>query len=237
MWLKKKKEPDFIYEHEVLGTLRRFGLTITQTGNETDGYDPFDKFQLGTAFLHYGTLVDLMFHPKKYSGKGIVTFQNIKTKRHEVNLPTDYWIKAAKAIEVLEMNSHIKDDTTGGYMEITERKISLTKEGLIAFNTSHYIKEFKRDKYQDEIHASQLSTNFLMKLFTGILTISTVIALIFQINSSTSNKPTSIYNRTADSLIIEQVTTFKHIQETQNTMSSSVKELVDSLNKGSRTKK
>ena len=59
MWFKKKIEPIFVYEHEVLRTLRRFGLTITQTGNDTDGYDPFDKFQIGTALLHYGTLVDL----------------------------------------------------------------------------------------------------------------------------------------------------------------------------------
>jgi len=180
MWFKKKIEPIFVYEHEVLRTLRRFGLTITQTGNDTDGYDPFDKFQIGTAFLHYGTLVDLMFHPTKYSGQGMIGFHNIKTKRHEVNISPDSWIKAAKAIEVLEMNNHVKDDTTGSYMEISERKILLTKEGLMAINTDHYIKEFKRDKYQDEIHASQIDTNFWMKWLTIVLAGTAILTTIFQ---------------------------------------------------------
>lgn len=180
MWFKKKIEPIFVYEHEVLRTLRRFGLTITQTGNDTDGYDPFDKFQIGTAFLHYGTLVDLMFNPTKYSGQGMVGFHNIKTKRHEVNISQDSWIKAAKAIEVLEMNNHVKDDTTGSYMEISERKILLTKEGLMALNTDYYIKEFKRDKYQDEIHASQIDTNFWMKWLTIVLAGTAILTTVFQ---------------------------------------------------------
>lgn len=180
MWFKKNIETIFVYEHEVLKTLRRFGLTITQSGNDTDGYDPFDKFQLGTAFLHYGTLVDLMFHPTKYNGHRIVGFQNIKTKRHEVNIPPDTWIKAAKAIEVLEMNNHVKDETTGSYMEISERKIFLTKEGLMALNTDYYIKEFKRAKYQDEIHASQIDTNFWMKWLTIVLAFTAILTTVFQ---------------------------------------------------------
>jgi hypothetical protein len=49
-----------VVEHEILGQLKRAGLVIVSKGSDAEGYTPIDKFIIGTATLHYGTLVYLL---------------------------------------------------------------------------------------------------------------------------------------------------------------------------------
>lgn len=219
----KLKKNSFIYEHEVLKTLRRFGLTITQTGNDTDGYEPFDKFQLGTAFLHYGTLVDLMFNPLKYKGQ-LIGIHNVKTKRHEVKIKNEQWISAAKAIEVLEMNGDIEDRTDSKFTDITTRQIYLTEKGLMSFNTDRYIKEYKRDRYQNQLYNTQINTNFLMCLFNGLLVVTAIVTIMIQSCQDKNKNP-------IESHIIKLQTTLDSIRIYHKDVSLALKEIVVSLKK------
>jgi hypothetical protein len=188
-WLKncnKKEDTPFVYEHEVLKTLRKFGMTIIQTGNDEDGYKPFDKFQLATGFLQYGTLVDLIFNPDKYKGNNGVIAQNITTKRSEVGISIDKWNLVNKAIEILEINGDVKDVVEGEFTDIKNRKVYITAKGLQSLNTDFYIREYKREKYTDEFHKSQVTTNFWMKWGTISIAIATFIGALSQIKSCIS---------------------------------------------------
>ena len=80
------------------------------------------------------------------------------------------WEDIAKAVEILEFNKHVNDVTVGSYIDMTEREIKLTKEGLIAFDTDFYVKESQKEKDSKLLLNSTLATEQAARI-TGRATV------------------------------------------------------------------
>jgi hypothetical protein len=141
-------------EHLLLATLRRFSLTIRQWGTIKDGYMPLDKLETATSQLHYGTLVIFTNdHSRMEQWIGAMP-KDINLKRHDIEEKDMKfsWREAATALEILEFNGHIKETSKGTGLNMEERLISLTKEGLQAYNTEYYIKDRAKTRYENTLY-------------------------------------------------------------------------------------
>jgi hypothetical protein len=149
-----------LLQHEILRTLRRVGMTVTAHGSEEKGYNALYKFQEASAYLQFGMLGALVndFDRYKFRPNQPTFFPQMKIKREEVETTKYTWEDIAKAVEILEFNKYVKDETTGSYIGTEEREIHLTKEGLIAFNTDFYIKESQKEKDSRLLLNSTLAT-------------------------------------------------------------------------------
>lgn len=183
-------EKDYLLLHEILATLRKVGMTITATGSEAGGYMPLYEFSIPTARLHFGTLVGLLNHPEKLQPEsGVIYYwQNIKLKREEVEEIKYTWYEVATAIETLNIRKEIKVELQGSSLEFKEKVITLTENGMASLNTKKYLKQFEKERNEKIAYRSTISTNYWMRLFTGILAFTAIVTLIVQF--STCNKST-----------------------------------------------
>ncbi|MEK7225334.1 MAG: hypothetical protein AAB221_06595 [Bacteroidota bacterium] len=165
----------FSLEHTILNllfTIPKF--EVISSGNEVDGFDPLYKQSVSSSFLHFGTLVDILNSPDKYSGSQPKISQ-LRVKKHEIKDEKYSFKDVSIAIEVLSAIGHVKDDY--GNMQ---RIIRLTESGAIALFTKTYLKEKQREVRDEQLHNSTVDTNKWMRIFTGVLVGSAVATLIVQ---------------------------------------------------------
>ncbi|MBX9735048.1 MAG: hypothetical protein K2X37_13400 [Chitinophagaceae bacterium] len=167
--------------------MKKFGGTIRQTGNEKEGYTPLDHFELPTARYHYGTLCALLNHPEKYPPNENPTYyQTVSLKRDDVLTDLYEWDKFQKAIEILRLNRHIKEEFNKGewiYME--ERIVCLTPKGLLALNTDFYLKQKIEDKYKENLPKYTKATIF----FTALAAIAAITAAFYAKKQANKEAP------------------------------------------------
>jgi hypothetical protein len=175
-------EKDYLLLHEILQTLRRIGLTITAMGTEVDGKTLFYEFQLPTARLHFSTLVALVNDANKFKAPAgqINYWQNIIIKDKDIDFIRYTADEVAAATEILEGNGEVKIETVEEFLSVHSKIIQLTDSGLISLNGSKYLKEYEKERNARTLFESTLNTNHWMKIFTGIIAISAIVALIFQ---------------------------------------------------------
>jgi hypothetical protein len=168
-----------LLQHEILRTLRKVGMTVTAHGSEEKGYNALYKFQEGSASLQFGMLGALVndFARYKFRPNQPTFFPQMRIKREEVEMTIYAWEDIAKAVEILEFNKHVNDVTVGSYIDMTEREIRLTKEGLIAFDTDFYVKESQKEKDSKLLLNSTLATERAART-TGQATINLYYATI-----------------------------------------------------------
>lgn len=179
-------EKNYLLLHEILETLRKVGMTVTATGNEESGYLPLFEFQVKTAQLHFGTLVGLLNEPDKY--KGIQFLQNHKTKREEIKANLYTWYDVATSVDTLAIRGEVEKQIVGQFIDLEGKIIKLTEKGFQSLNTKKYQKKYEKERNERTLYESTLSTNFWMKIFTGVLALSAILTLITQLNTFNQSK-------------------------------------------------
>jgi len=142
-----------VLEHEILKALfAGTGFAVTAVGSESKGYIPIYRRSYGNCVLHFGTLVDIINNPVKYTTKpadnnNIYYLQNKITRREEVEIKSFEWFAVSDAIELMKNNGHISDESpTGVFDDIVHRIIGLKYEGAIAYINRYYLKEYKKSQ-------------------------------------------------------------------------------------------
>ena len=142
---------DKVLEHEILRALfAETGFAVTAVGTEAKGYVPIYKRSYGSCHLHFGTLVDILNNPEKYSTTpadeiNIGYLQRKVTLREEIEIREFEWFSVSDAIELMKVNGHITDNSATKYFDdVVERIIDLTYEGAIAYLNKFYLKEYKK---------------------------------------------------------------------------------------------
>jgi hypothetical protein len=176
-------ERDNLLLHEILGTLRNIGLTITASGTEEKGHIPIYEFQIPTARLHFGTLVGLLNNPENFKPEPgqILYLSNLKTTKEQVTETRYTWYEVAIAVATLEANEEITMELEGKWLDLEGKIIQMTKAGFISLNTKKYLKLYQKERDEKIAQDSITSTNYWMKVFTGVIAISAAITLVFQI--------------------------------------------------------
>ncbi len=166
-----------VIEHEILKTMKRFAGTVTQSGNEKDGFTPLDHFELPTARYHYGTLCALLNTPEQYKPTTNPTFyQTKKYKRHEINTENYSWLSFQKGIEILLLNGHLEQEfPKGEWMDMEERVVKMTISGHLALNTDFYINQKIQTDYKKKLPLYTKATVF----FTGVTAAAAIMAGIY----------------------------------------------------------
>lgn len=183
-------EKDYLLLNDIIDTLFKWGVTLSATGSEDGGYIPLYEFQLGSAFLHFSTLVALMNNPNQYNlQKDSFKFINdIKTKREDV-IETKYkWDEVAKGVDTLSLKREVSKEIVGVSIEAKSKIIRLTEDGLLALNTRKYLKKYEEERNKRILYESTLSTNKWMRWFTGVLAFSALTTLITQLPTCKSDK-------------------------------------------------
>ena len=147
---------DTVLEHEILKILfTQTGFSITRVGTEARGMIPIYKRTYGHCILHYGTLVDVLNSPEKYKVKpedsnSIFHWQEKVTRHNEIEIKNTGYYEVSDALELMSYNKHIEDTAPKSPIDedISNRKISLTYEGVIAYLSGHYLKEYKKTQLE-----------------------------------------------------------------------------------------
>lgn len=145
-----------VLEHEILKYyLFKRGFSITKSGMEANGMIPIYKRTYGNCVLHYGTLVDVLSSPENYKVKpegsnSIFHWQEKITRDNEITIKQFGWYQVSDALELMLYYKHIDDTVTKSSIleDISHRKISLTYEGVIAYLSGFYLKEFKKTQLE-----------------------------------------------------------------------------------------
>lgn len=176
-------EKDYLLLHEILATLRGIGLTITASGTEEKGHIPIYEFQIPTARLHFGTLVGLLNNPENFKPEPgqIQYLSNLKTTKEQVTEIKYTWYDVAVAVSTLEASDEITMEIQGQWLDLEGKIVQMTKTGFISLNTKKYLKVYQDERNEKIAQESIISTNYWMKVFTGVIAISAIITLIFQV--------------------------------------------------------
>jgi hypothetical protein len=156
-----------VVEHEILGQLKRAGLVIVSKGSDAEGYTPIDKFIIGTGALHYGTLVYLLNRDISNSDStktGSIQWNAVQKKKGDITIRQFGWEDIADAIQTLAFNKDVIDNAEDS-LNIEERIIKLTHQGLAAYNRETYLKEARADQRADELQQyTAQSANYTKQL-------------------------------------------------------------------------
>ncbi|MEI6524369.1 MAG: hypothetical protein WCO37_12825 [Bacteroidota bacterium] len=143
-----------VLEHEILKTLYSFTLTVTGNGSNEKGHVPTFERTYGHCSLHFGTLVDYLNSPDKYSiekrPKGQIGYmQSLVVRMENVDIVSRYgWYEVADAIDVLLVNEHITVSQIQVDNNDTSKNISLSDKGVIAFRQKYYLKENENEEIE-----------------------------------------------------------------------------------------
>lgn len=115
---------------------------------------PIYKRHVGFNRMQFGALADLVFNPVEYTpdkrpANQPLYFQNLKKTKEQVNITNNDWYNLSDAIEILASNNHVKDEGADNPYQVSDRTISLTKEGLLAFKKNQYLKEYETEQIND----------------------------------------------------------------------------------------
>jgi hypothetical protein len=183
-------EKDYLLLNEILELFRKYGMMVTSTGSEERGNIPLYEFQIGTARLHFGTLVGLLNNPEKYEvPQGQIRYlHDYKTKREDVTEIRYTWYEVSSAVDTLASRFEVEKEIQGQFVNTQSKIIKLTKKGFQSLNTKKYIKKYETERNDRVLYESTLSTNKWMKWFTGVLALSAILTLITQLSTCNQNK-------------------------------------------------
>lgn len=159
-----------VLEHQILATLVQYSLSVGGVGNGKGETIPIDKFLLSTSILHYGTLVALL-NKNKVVPVSSIGFRETNLTKEAVIIKKYTWIQISISLEILHYGRFIKDSFNKDDLESSERIISLTKKGLIAFNTKYFIHKKREDMYKDNLMLYSIATiitTLLAALFAAL---------------------------------------------------------------------
>lgn len=135
-----------VLEHEILKCLYGLSSFTLSNGTTSRGYVPIYERNYYHCTLHFGTLVDMLNSPQKYTHEKIpegqlLYFQNKITLIEEVSDVSKYsWQQVADAIEVLKVNEHITEYNQTVFSDITSRILVLSKKGAIDYRNEYYLR-------------------------------------------------------------------------------------------------
>lgn len=142
---------DYILEHEILKSLYiHTSFNVAGKGTPDGKFIPLFKRDYSIATIHFGTLVDIVNNPDKYSENKSVQSIIIKYEDVNDNIRKYKWIDVSNAIELLELNAQVIDEPKlNEYGQCIERKISLTKKGAIDYRKKYYSKQSESEKIEE----------------------------------------------------------------------------------------
>ncbi|WP_276501941.1 hypothetical protein [Terrimonas pollutisoli] len=141
----------YILEHEILKALyTKVSFTVVGEGKLSGKTMPAYKRDYQYSSLHFGTLVDIINYPEKYTDdkipkdqlnylkNKIVTVEEVDAERMKYN-----WIEVNDALEVLVLNGHITESPVEIhiYSDSMKREVRLTNKGAIDYRMGFYLKE------------------------------------------------------------------------------------------------
>lgn len=134
-----------ILEHEILKALYSFVTTKVAEGSEAYGYVPIYDRLYDRCSLHFGTLVDLLNAPDKYTlnkrPEGDLDYmQTLVLKIKDINTSKYSFTEVADAIDVLLLNGHIEIIDQNAQDGIRSKKIVLLDKGVIDYRNKYYLK-------------------------------------------------------------------------------------------------
>ena len=129
---------DEILEHEILKTLFvRNGVHLGETQRAGEKTVPIHKREFSDYSLHYGTLVDILNSPDKYS-QSMNSLRGVKVFDQDVTTNKFSWGEVSNAIEILILTGHVIDTVS---LDRSQRIITLTPRGAIDYRMNFYHKE------------------------------------------------------------------------------------------------
>lgn len=133
----------FLLEHEILKTiLEKNSITAGKVHRIGTPTIPYFQTDYKNCSLHYGTLVDILNNPEKYTDDkslsgGIAT-------REDITLRTHSYKDVSDAIEVLVYNGHVRLYPENELDHHGSNQIYITPKGAIDFRTKYYWKEYDK---------------------------------------------------------------------------------------------
>ncbi|HEX7846800.1 MAG TPA: hypothetical protein VF476_13445 [Chitinophagaceae bacterium] len=181
-------------EHQILDILYTKTSFYISGHNEAGKTIPLYKRSYESSYLNFGTLVDILNNPGKYTWdiiKGerqteLNWLQKKVTFREEIVISKYSFVQVSEALEILVQNDHVKDDSNlnvfnpSGY-----RCIQLKLEGAIAFRNEFYLKKKLRESLEVSVPKSTINTNNWMIGLTIIIALSTIIDLVCDASNCT----------------------------------------------------
>jgi hypothetical protein len=148
-------EHAYLLEHEILKILyTKVSFSITGEGKLSGKTMPVYKRSYEYSSLHFGTLVDILNNPEKYTpektkSNNIHHLKELIVHKEDVE-PNNMkygWIEVNDALEVLAINGHIKEGSVeiNIFSDNMKREIFLTGKGAIDYRTGFYLKELDKE--------------------------------------------------------------------------------------------
>lgn len=145
----------YLLEHEILKTLyTKVSFTVVGKGKYSGMTMPAYKRNYQYSSLHFGTLVDILNYPEKYTDDKILSGQLNYLKEKIVTVEEvdiegmKYtWIEVNDALEVLALNGHIIENPIEKNTDFDnfKREVRLTNKGAIDYRMRFYLKEAEKD--------------------------------------------------------------------------------------------
>ncbi len=164
-----------LLEHEILKTLYTtvsFGITGEGKMGKTT---PVFKRDYEYSSLHFGTLVDILNSPEKYTKEKIPVDVIGWLKNHSVTyeevIPENKmkytWTEVSDALDVLVENKLIRESPVviNIYSDNMSRIIYLENAGALAYRNNFYLKESERELSLQRGYAIQEKELWLKKYF------------------------------------------------------------------------
>ena len=145
----------YLLEHEILKVLYTYISFGIRGEGKMGKTTPVFKRDYEYSSLHFGTLVDILNSPEKYTQDkipiGVIGWLKNLSVSYEEVIPEDKmkysWNEVSEALEVLVLNDHIKESPVEIhiYSDNMKRVIYLKHAGALAFRNNFYIKEAEKE--------------------------------------------------------------------------------------------
>ncbi len=103
-------------------------------------------------------------------GAGPTFWNQIKKKKGDIKIAYFGWTSVADALTTLAFNGDIEDHAKENSLEIENREIQLTEQGLVSYNKKTYLTNAVNENLAFQIGQSTLNTNWWIKII-GIFTV------------------------------------------------------------------
>lgn len=176
-----EKEPayqkQYLLMHKILSLYLELGITATKTGSDNAGFVPIYEV-IGTPTLHFGTLVGLLNNREAFnpSGADLSYFSNLILTVDQINTDSHTFEEVAIAVKVLEYNKEVEV-----WLIEDKKTVKITSIGMTSIYTEKYLAEYLRNKKEQDIFRSTVTTNKSVKTIGVFTVLISVVALILSI--------------------------------------------------------
>ncbi|OSZ79710.1 hypothetical protein CAP36_00125 [Chitinophagaceae bacterium IBVUCB2] len=168
----------YLLEHEILKVLYNYISFGIRGEGKMGKTTPVFKRDYEYSSLHFGTLVDILNSPEKYTNDkmpiGVIGWlKNLSVTYEEVIPEAEMkyqWAEVSEALEVLALNNHIKETPVEIhiYSDNMKRVVYLKNEGALAFRNNYYLKEAEIELSIARSYEIQKRDLWLKKYWIGV---------------------------------------------------------------------